>query len=67
MQVNSERCLGEACGCNRYCSRVFRCPGLIWDEKSGRAQIDEVICVGCGVCTQVCPQQAIEKEERQAS
>jgi len=67
MQVNAERCLGEACGCNRYCSRVFRCPGLIWDEKSGRAQIDEVICVGCGVCTQVCPQKAIEKEERQAS
>jgi indolepyruvate ferredoxin oxidoreductase alpha subunit len=37
---------------------------LIYDEKSARARIDEVICVGCGVCAQICPQQAIEKEEQ---
>jgi len=61
MRINEALCLGEACGCNRYCSRIFRCPGLIWDETAGKAAIDEVICVGCGVCTEICPQHAIEK------
>ncbi|MBN2398185.1 MAG: 4Fe-4S binding protein, partial [Deltaproteobacteria bacterium] len=28
-----------------------------------KAQIDEVICVGCGVCTDICPQGAIKREE----
>jgi indolepyruvate ferredoxin oxidoreductase alpha subunit len=63
VQVNNERCLGEACGCGRYCTRIFRCPGLIWDNETGRSVIDEVVCVGCGVCASVCPQGAIEKEE----
>ncbi len=61
MRVDSERCLGEECGCGRYCTRIFRCPGLIWDKQSQKACIDEVICVGCGICTDICPQGAIEK------
>jgi len=63
MQVNQELCIGKDCGCNRYCTRIFRCPGLVWDEANGKARIDEVICVGCGVCIEVCPEQAIEKKE----
>ena len=61
IRVNQELCLGEECGCNRYCTRVFRCPGLIWDNDSEKALIDEVICVGCGICVDVCPQGAIER------
>jgi indolepyruvate ferredoxin oxidoreductase alpha subunit len=64
MSVDLDLCRGEDCGCNRYCNRIFRCPGLVWDEKEGRAAIDEVICVGCGVCEQVCPARAIVKERR---
>jgi indolepyruvate ferredoxin oxidoreductase, alpha subunit len=63
VRVNQDVCLGEDCGCNRYCTRIFRCPGLVWDEENKKAKIDEVICVGCGVCTEVCPSQAIEKEK----
>ncbi len=62
MRVDQDLCRGESCGCNRYCNRVFRCPGLTWDNKTGRAMIDDVICVGCGVCDQVCPAGAILKE-----
>jgi indolepyruvate ferredoxin oxidoreductase alpha subunit len=65
--VDGDRCLGDDCGCNRYCSRVFRCPGLIWDAEKGRARIDEVICVGCGVCAQICHQGAITLETRGAA
>ena len=65
MTVDTELCLGEACGCNRLCTRVFRCPGLSWDSETGAARIDEVICSGCGVCASVCPAGAIRKEERE--
>ncbi len=61
MHVNQEQCLGDECGCNRYCTRIFRCPGLIWDKEAQKARIDEVICVGCGICSDICPQEAIER------
>jgi len=63
MRVNPDLCVGEACGCGRYCTRVFRCPGLVWDKGAGKAKIDEVICVGCGICADICPQEAIEREK----
>jgi indolepyruvate ferredoxin oxidoreductase alpha subunit len=62
VQVDTEKCIGEACGCDRLCTRVFLCPALIWDKKAGKSKIDEVICTGCGVCTDICPQGAIIKE-----
>ncbi|MCF8033135.1 MAG: 4Fe-4S binding protein [Desulfarculaceae bacterium] len=62
MSLDQERCLGADCGCNRFCTRVFKCPGLIWDPAQGKAAIDEAICTGCGVCATICPQQAIVKE-----
>jgi indolepyruvate ferredoxin oxidoreductase alpha subunit len=64
MAVTKERCLGEACGCGRYCTRIFRCPGLIWDKETQKAGIDEIICVGCGICADICPQGAIIRENR---
>jgi indolepyruvate ferredoxin oxidoreductase alpha subunit len=63
MSVEETLCLGEACGCNRLCTRVFRCPGLVWDKENGRPLIDEVICTGCGVCALICPAGAIANEE----
>jgi indolepyruvate ferredoxin oxidoreductase alpha subunit len=63
MSVNESVCLGENCGCNRLCTRVFKCPGLIWDEEKKVAKIDEVICAGCGVCASICPSGAIQRKE----
>ena len=63
MSVNPEICLGETCGCNRLCTRSFRCPGLVWDKKEKKARIDEVMCAGCGVCASICPSGAISKKE----
>ena len=62
MEVDQDLCVGERCGCNRLCTRVFKCPGLIWDTDGGRARIDEAICTGCGVCADICPSSAIRKE-----
>ncbi len=63
MSLDEEVCLGENCGCNRLCTRIFRCPGLIWDAQRKVAVIDEVICTGCGVCASICPSGAIQKKE----
>jgi len=63
MALDESLCLGENCGCNRLCTRVFKCPGLIWDKEKKVAKIDEVICTGCGVCASVCPSNAISKRE----
>ena len=60
--VDPEKCIGEDCGCNRLCTRVFRCPGLNWDASVGKTKIDEAICTGCGVCADVCQRGAITKE-----
>ena len=63
MQVDEELCLGENCGCNRLCTRIFRCPALVWDQIKKKAAVDEVICAGCGVCYSICPQKAIMRTE----
>lgn len=62
VRVDGNKCFGDDCGCNRYCTRVFKCPGLIWDRDVLKARIDEAVCSGCGVCVSVCPQSAIVGE-----
>jgi indolepyruvate ferredoxin oxidoreductase alpha subunit len=62
VKVDQDRCLGESCGCNRLCTRIFKCPGLMWDVTTKKAHIDEAICTGCGVCAEICPASAIRKE-----
>ena len=49
-----------ATGSARGCSSA---PGLIWDPREGKSKVDEVICAGCGVCADICPEGAIIKEE----
>ena len=61
--IDQEACLGDACGCNRLCTRIFKCPGLFWDPVEKKTNIDEFVCAGCGVCAQICPQNAIKLEK----
>ena len=63
MSIDSQACIADECGCNRLCTRVFKCPALIWDPNSKKTQIDEILCVGCGVCASICPTGAIQAEE----
>jgi indolepyruvate ferredoxin oxidoreductase, alpha subunit len=63
MRVEESKCLGDQCSCNRLCTRVFRCPGLVWDPDKKKSRIDEVICAGCGFCATLCPSGAIVREE----
>ena len=63
MSVDEPTCIGENCGCNQLCTRIFKCPGLIWNKEKKVSHIDEVICTGCGVCASICPSAAIRKKE----
>lgn len=62
VSVDTDKCIGDDCGCARFCSRVFNCPGIIWDQDAKKAKIDEVVCTGCGVCATLCPRGAIVVE-----
>ncbi len=44
--------------CN-FCLDRFECPALYHDETLGRTNINQALCVQCGVCLQVCPKGAI--------
>jgi indolepyruvate ferredoxin oxidoreductase alpha subunit len=46
-------------GC-AYCVQQFECPAIALVADGSRAQIDGVLCSGCGVCLHVCPKQSIQ-------
>ena len=65
-KVDPEKCIGEVCGCDRFCSKVLGCPGILYDEEKGKAYIREDACNGCSLCAQLCPRQAISLVEMEA-
>jgi indolepyruvate ferredoxin oxidoreductase alpha subunit len=60
--IDASKCVGASCGCDRMCTRIFACTGLRWNRERGKAEIDELICSGCGLCADICPQGAIIRE-----
>ena len=58
-RIDPGKCIGDQCGCNRFCSRVLGCPAIEYDSPENRAYIWEDVCNGCGLCVQICPQKAI--------
>ncbi len=55
LKVNTDACKS----CKKCMS--FGCPAI--SIKNGKAAIDPTLCVGCGVCQQVCPFGAFEEEK----
>jgi len=54
-QVIEDDCIG----C-KLCLKTG-CPPLMLDKETGKVKIDKYTCVGCDVCAQVCPTNAIVK------
>jgi indolepyruvate ferredoxin oxidoreductase alpha subunit len=49
----------DGCG---YCIKHFECPALIYhdeNEDQKYTTVDPILCIGCGVCLNVCPKEAI--------
>jgi indolepyruvate ferredoxin oxidoreductase alpha subunit len=62
-QTAFKMCITEDCTGCLHCLEEFECPALSLDEADGRVVIDEVRCVGCGVCVHVCPSGAISASQ----
>ena len=56
--VDTEKCIG----C-KSCMKLG-CPAIRFDGEKKLAQIDGNACACCGVCAQLCPKDAIGKEEK---
>ncbi len=54
-EVDVDKCIG----CKKCISTG--CPALHYDKESKKVKIDKIQCVGCEVCKQVCPVDAISK------
>ena len=52
LKVNVDKCVG----C-KSCMKIA-CPAI--SMKEGKAHVDNTLCVGCGVCEQLCPVGAFE-------
>lgn len=48
----------DKCKSCKMCMKIG-CPAI--SMKDGKAKIDETLCVGCGVCTQMCKFDALKK------
>jgi indolepyruvate ferredoxin oxidoreductase alpha subunit len=53
----------DGCG---YCIKHFECPALIFhdeDKDNKHVSVDPLLCVGCGVCLNVCPKDSIVEKK----
>ena len=60
--LDKELCQPKKCGleCIKYCPvNKSGADCIILNEETKKAQIDEDICNGCGICVKVCPFDAI--------
>lgn len=47
----------DKCKNHRVCMSELACPAFyVWNE---RIKIDPVLCTGCALCAQICPENAI--------
>lgn len=51
-QIDDDKCVQ----CKK-CIRTLGCPGIVLNN--GKVQIEQSLCTGCGLCSQVCPTKAI--------
>ena len=55
--VNADKCVG----CTA-CMKIG-CPAI--SMKDGKARVDMTLCVGCGVCQQLCPKDSFESSAKE--
>ncbi|MFB6468402.1 4Fe-4S binding protein [Cytobacillus sp. Hz8] len=59
--IEEEKCLSWKRGKCNLCIDEFACVAFYWKDEG--PQIDPTVCIGCGICTGVCPAKAITQTE----
>jgi indolepyruvate ferredoxin oxidoreductase alpha subunit len=59
--INPELCID----C-KVCYKMFACPAITKVGGEQKPEIDELQCLGCGVCAYLCPYKAIKRREKEA-
>lgn len=54
VQLDSEVCTS----CMR-CVTQIGCPALSWSAEDNQPEVDESLCYGCGLCSDICPDGAL--------
>lgn len=54
----------DTCTACSSCIRSIGCPAMSMDAEAGVMRIDPSLCYGCGLCTDVCPFDAIQAPVR---
>lgn len=49
----------EVCTGCKVCVAALGCPALSWDAEAGHPVVDASLCVGCGLCTDLCKDGAL--------
>ncbi len=61
--VNPNRCVGLF-NCEATCVDATGCAAITRDEESGKAAIDQALCMGCGLCASACVEKAVGRNVR---
>jgi indolepyruvate ferredoxin oxidoreductase alpha subunit len=48
----------DCIACN-HCLERFECPALYHDAEKDKTAVNQALCIGCGVCIEVCPTGSI--------
>ena len=54
----------EACTSCKVCVAALGCPALSWDAQAGHPKVDTSLCVGCGLCVDLCKDGALSCPSR---
>jgi indolepyruvate ferredoxin oxidoreductase alpha subunit len=62
VERQNPREISDECTSCGVCVKAFGCPAISLKDK--KAEIDQTLCNGCGVCETVCPFEVIKRKEK---
>nr|MDO8133389.1 indolepyruvate ferredoxin oxidoreductase subunit alpha [Candidatus Njordarchaeum guaymaensis] len=57
----------EACKDCGVCYKIFACPAISKSNEKQKPEIDQLLCLGCGVCATLCPYKTIKPQRKEAA
>jgi indolepyruvate ferredoxin oxidoreductase alpha subunit len=55
----------ETCKDCEVCYKIYACPAISKGKLKQKPEIDQSLCLGCGVCATLCPYKAIKARTKE--